>query len=86
MILRISLAALLAAFTLGLALAQSPSSTNFQTKPVQALPNKNAPQAPNTNTPQAKIPPPASSNSHAVRVGPDAIDGSKPVIVKRNPD
>ena len=74
MILRISLAALLAAFTLGLAFAAGPSAP----KPVQP--------APNTDTPQAgqKIPPPASSNSHAVRVGPDAIDGNKPVIVKRN--
>jgi uncharacterized membrane protein YdfJ with MMPL/SSD domain len=65
-----SLAALLAAFTIGLALAQSPTSTNVQTKPVQE--------------PRSKIPPSAPSNSHAVRVGPDAIDGSKPVIVKRN--
>jgi len=75
---RISLAALLAATTIGLALAQSPTATNFQTKPVQAAPNANAPQE------GRKLPPPASSNSHGVRVGPDAIDGNKPVIVKRN--
>ncbi|MBV8835465.1 MAG: hypothetical protein JO000_02915 [Alphaproteobacteria bacterium] len=76
MILRISLAALLAAFTLGLALAQGPSAP----KPAQPAPQPNGPQAGQTR------PPPASSNSHAVRVGPDAIDGNKPVIVKRNAD
>ena len=74
MILRISLAALLAAFTLGLALAQGPTAP----KPVQPAPNPNGSQA------GQNLPPPARSNSHAVRVGPDAIDGSKPVIVKRN--
>ncbi len=78
MILRISLAALLAATTVALAAAQSPTATNFQTKPVQSAPKPDAPQA------GQNLPPPASSNSHAVRVGPDAIDGSKPVIVKRN--
>jgi len=78
MILRISLAALLAAFTVALAFGQSPTATNFQTKPVQPAPNANAPQS------AQKLPPPASSNSHAVRVGPDAIDGNNPVIVKRN--
>jgi len=76
MIWPISLAGLLAAMTVGLALAQSPSSTNVQTKPVQP--------APKVEAPKSNIPPPAPSNGHAVRVGPDAIDGSKPVIVKRN--
>jgi len=74
MLLRMSLAALLAAITIGLALAQGPSAP----KPAQPAPNTNAPQA------GQNLAPPASANSHAVRVGPDAIDGNKPVIVKRN--
>ncbi len=72
MLFLMSLAAMLAAFTVGLTFAHSATVSN----PMQPAPN--VPPA------SGKLPPPAPSNSHAVRVGPDAIDGSKLVIVKRN--
>jgi hypothetical protein len=75
---RIALAAFVVVATTSAALAQSASSTNFQTKPMQSAPTSGNDQ---NNTP--KIPPAARSGEKGLRIGPGAMQDDQPVTVKR---
>jgi len=71
MIARIALSALLVATSFAPALAQSASSTNFQTRPMQTSPTSGAQK--NTKTP-----------TRGIRFGQDAIQDGDTITIKRN--
>jgi hypothetical protein len=77
MTLRIFLAALIAAATATIALAQSSTATSGTTKPIQT-----APASANPN-PAQKIPPAARAGEKGLRVGEGAVTGD-PVEIKRS--
>jgi hypothetical protein len=78
MVSRIALAALVVVATASAALAQSASSTNFQTRPIQSVPASGNGQ---NKTP--KIPPAARSGEKGLRIGPGAMQDDQFVTMKR---
>jgi hypothetical protein len=75
---RIALAAFVVVATTSATLAQSASSTNFQTKPMQSAPTSSNDQ---NNAP--KIPPAARSGEKGLRIGPGAMQDDQSITVKR---
>jgi len=74
----VTLATLLILATPPPALAQSASSTNFQTAPMQS-----APASSNGQRVDPKIPPPARSGGGGIRVGPGTNEKDDAIAVKR---
>jgi len=74
----LTLATLLSLAMMPPALAQSASSTNFQTKPMQS-----APASRNGQNSESKIPPAARSGGGGIRVGPGTNEKDDGITVKR---
>ena len=73
----LTLATLLSLAIMPSALAQSASSTNFQTKPMQTAPTAGSDHR------QVKIPPAARSGGGGIRVGPGTNEKDDGITVKR---
>ena len=80
---RLTLAALLIVAMMPAALAQSASSTNFQTKPMQSAPASGTGQS-NGQSSTPSIPPAARAGEKGLGVGPGAMQDDQFVTIKRN--